>query len=106
MLCRVTNDQPQPRVFYNSKRKPVNIEPGATVTMEMTLGDYEFARERALARVGPQIEVLRADPEPEPPIVESEQAEPVFEVRPKRRYVKRVKRRRKSRQIEQETSDG
>lgn len=58
MLCRIINDQPGPRVFFDAKRRPVMIHPGQSVVADLEQQTYEDARAVALVKAGPQIEVL------------------------------------------------
>ena len=125
MLCEVTNNLARAHVLYNSKRRPVNIEPKQTVKIDMTLGDYEFAHERALVGVGPQIEIIEPDEaqsRDEP--TQSEVIEPKVGIgrvypteeieraavqrKPRRKYKRRKQRRvvRRRQTVEQENSDG
>jgi hypothetical protein len=69
MLCRVTNNQKGPRVIYNVNRRPVTIEPGQSVKIDIDEDTYETHRALSLAQVGPHIEIIEDDdpPQPSPP---------------------------------------
>jgi hypothetical protein len=67
MRCRVTNDQKGPRVIYDTRRKPIIIEPGKSAEFDIDDDTYETHRAMALAKCGPQIELLADNPkEPTP----------------------------------------
>src|SRR5262245_8790318 len=65
MLCLITNNRRRPHVLYDSRRRAHNVAPGKQIKIDMSQGDYEFARTRALANAGPQVEALEPPPRPE-----------------------------------------
>src|SRR5262245_15757833 len=64
MLCRVTNDQPSPRVLYDTTRRPITILLGKSAIIDLDEETYETHRAMALAKCGPQIEIIEPPPQP------------------------------------------
>lgn len=64
MKCRIRNNQPGPRVYYDTRNKPVTVNPGRQVVVDLDEATYSDALALDKAGIGPEIELVGGQPEP------------------------------------------